>query len=717
MPEEAYVFPQGCRYIAGSERAQSPVFRRKFVLHGRSPARIAVTALGFFELWLNGVRVGEELYRQAWSDYAPRPLKTLLYPLADEMSHSVYVCEYDVTELLAEGENTLTFLLGNGWYRQTERNVEGELSYGSCLGVRYCLTAGEEVFVSDGSEEWREGHIPFNNIYFGETQDLSIPLPCAEAEGWLPVRTLPPPAAAVRLQRCRCDRVIRSISCRQVSETVWDAGENLSGFVELCSAGEGEIAVRYAEERSAGGGLDYHSAGGEEQIGTDRYRHVRKGQRLAPVFACHGFRYVCVEGKVSSVTAKFVSCAEQTAAFSSSDARLNELFAAYMRTQLANLHYGVPTDCPHRERLGYTGDGQLVADAALLMTSSRPLFEKWMQDIADCQDVRTGHVQHTAPFYGGGGGPGGWGSAIVVLPYRHMQHFADRAFVRRYYPNCLRWAESMRGFTEGGLIVRERAGGWCLGDWCTPEPIALPEAYVNTCLYVRALTMLEELARFIGERACFAAEIAAAKAALRAHFYDAAANTFCGGVQGADLFAAAIGLADEAMRRRLVRFYEARGRADTGIFGTDLLFDFLAKEGRADLVYTLFTAEAYPSFGYMFRHGATTLWEEWNGQSSHAHPMFGACVKHLFYTLLGVTQEGYGFTDLVLRPPACLPARIEGSLAFAWGRLSVSYTRQGGGLLVRAAAQGARSVRIAWQGKQFPLPPEGELFLPDGDAV
>lgn len=126
------------------------------------------------------------------------------------------------------------------------------------------------------------------------------------------------------------------------------------------------------------------------------------------------------------------------ATFECGNETINWLFNAYIRTQLINMHCGVPMDCPHRERLGYTGDGQLTAETAMLFLNGKRFYEKWAADVADCQDVKTGHVQHAAPFFGGGGGPGGWGSAIVEVPYAYYKVYGDKKLIKNITVICLR---------------------------------------------------------------------------------------------------------------------------------------------------------------------------------------------------------------------------------------------------------------------------------------
>ena len=272
-----------------------------------------------------------------------------------------------------------------------------------------------------------------------------------------------------------------------------------------------------------------------------------------------------------------------TSSFSCGNEVLNWLFDSMMRTYLGNLHLGVPSDCPHRERLGYTGDGQLVCETGLLLTDSASVYAKWVQDIADGQDPDSGHVQHTAPFYGGGGGPGGWGCAIVEVPWQLYRHDGDKRILERYWPNMLKYIEYMLRHSANGLVVSEEEGGWCLGDWCAPPETVLPIPFVNTWFLVRSMGRMQEMAEVLGSGYAFPfeTELSTAKAAMVRSYYDPARNTFCEGLQGADAFALDIGLGNPDLLTAMVRRYEESGVIDTGIFGTEVLLRVLFESGHA----------------------------------------------------------------------------------------------------------------------------------------
>ncbi|MBQ2812111.1 MAG: hypothetical protein IJE63_02565, partial [Clostridia bacterium] len=316
----------------------------------------------------------------------------------------------------------------------------------------------------------------------------------------------------------------------------------------------------------------------------------------------------------------------------SDDEVLQWLFDTYIRTQLSNVHCCVPSDCPHRERLGYTGDGQLACDAAMTCFDAKDMYLKWMQDIADSQDIYGGHVEHTAPFYGGGGGPGGWGGAIVFVPYTFYKHYGDKEVLKKYYRNMCKYLEYMENHSEESLVVRSEKGGWCLGDWCTPEKMELPEPFVNTYFYIRAMRCVREIAAIIGENVPVDMDEREERAIRSVYnkYFDNATGSFCNAVQGADAFAVDLGLGDERTYKNVLAKYSALGKFDTGIFGTDILVRILCERGDKDLARKLLTSrDGIGTFNYMREHGATTLWENWDGADSHSHPMFGAVIASM----------------------------------------------------------------------------------------
>lgn len=654
-----------------------PVFRRELEIREPQSASVEICGLGFFELLINGKKVSDDRFVPSFSDYGKRDLSTLAYPTRDRFRCRVYYRRYLLAPYLRKGTNRMEILLGDGWYRQTERTAEGQLSYGEPRLAFSLMADGEEI-VSDETLEWRDTPIVFHNLFAGETQDFTH-----ACGAWRPALPTQAPDGALFPDVCPADREIRKIKpvCvfQDGGRTVWDAGENLSGVVRFvmpaCPAGT-ETVVRHAERISSDGTLYTSSAG--DIVQTDRYIGDGTERCCEPRFVFHGFRYFEITGPHKTVEVLVIhSDIPVSSAFSSDRPVLDWLYAATVRSLLANMHAGVISDCPHRERLGYTGDGQLTCDTALLLLSAEPLYEKWLLDIADGQDPETGHIQHTAPFYGGGGGPGGWGCAIVTVPYFLFRHTGRTDVVKTFFPNMEKWVSYMESRMEDGLVVREETGGWCLGEWCTPEEIALPAPFVNTYFLIKSLDRMAEMAAALGwGTETLRRKRAAACQALRDAYYEEGARTFCGGVQGADAFALDIGLGDAQMAAALAAKYEAATAFDTGIFGTDALIRVLFETGYADTAVKLLCSTGENSFGGQMARGETTLCERWNVRwASHNHHMFGACTGALFRYLLGIGErEGALFlSPCELKAP--LAAR--GSLCTRFGRVSVERHTKG----------------------------------------
>lgn len=687
----------GCRWIAAAKECQSPIFLRRFTAENPLSATLHITGLGYFYAEINGNAVSDHYFQPVVSEYGPRDLSIFLYPIKDRFTHRIYFCSYDVSTLLRSGENCLSIQLGNGWYRQTERSVEGPMAYGDTLKTIFCL---ELVYpdrilriCSDGSETWQESNILYNNLFTGELHDFTH-VPASEA----PVTVLPEETAVLSPQIGIPDRCIRTILPRLIRETggcrIYDAGENITGVVRLLANGTvGErVILRFAEKLSANGQLDFGSTGGvyictsgRNQIQEDICICGNAPALFQPRFCWHGFRYFSLEGPGTDPQVLVIhSDAPVTAEFDSDSEGLNFLFDAFIRTQHNNMHGSFPSDCPHRERLGYTGDGQVAAAAAMMTLDCREFYRKWMRDILDTQDTVTGHVQHTAPFGGGGGGPVGWGGAIVVVPYRYFKQYGDLSLLKTAWEPIQKWIGYLQTRMDDHIITREEEKGWCLGDWVTLDPIFIPEPLVNTCLFIRCLDMLIEIAPLIERHEDIPALEALqrkCRAAIEKTYFDHATGHFFGGTQGADAYGIYAGLGDDRTKQLLIEKYDALGHFDTGFIGTDVLLEVLFRIGAAGTAYKLLSGEELGSFLYMKRHGATTIWERWDGLESHNHPMFGGCVRHLFDGFLGIRQAygtgGYRAVTVEPQLPEGL-GYLRGSLQTPAGTLRVSLHRENG---------------------------------------
>ncbi len=715
------IFNCNAKWISAGKNVPAPVFRRKFSLESApESAVIKICACGFFELFVNGRRADENFYKPLWSNFGK-----VTCPILDlEVSaYRIYYVAYDLTEFLTSGENVISVMLGKGWYMQDDDPMQKMSAYGDTLK----FIADLEVF-ADGKKTaiytderflCHTGYITFTNIYYGERQDLGLydsawNEPGFSCRGWKNACVESAPDAELTLQDCPTDGVSQSIVPRLIHDggkngKIYDAGINISGFAEFVSGG-GDIYVSFAENVKAGGKeLDYESvfAYDDKTVPADEFKNTVKGQTVHPFFVWHGFRYFCVRGEIESVVCRAVhTVAPEISYFESDVPALGWYHKAFVRTQLNNMHCGVPSDCPHRERKGYTGDGQLCADAAMLMLDSKAFYRKWIRDILDTQDKYTGFVPYTAPYYGGGGGAGGWGCAIVVVPYEYYLHYGDEEILKECFPAMLRWIDCLQNFTENGLLTKTQYRIYNLGDWCTPGAVELPEPFVNTYFYIKSLGIIKNISAITGLSCGFDIDkrTEKLKRALTENFYDESKDCFCNSVQGADVFAADIGLASKALIEKTAKKYDENPVFDTGIFGTELLIKMLFENGYARVAVKLLSSEKYPSFGYMMKRGATTLWETWDGENkdsgvnSHDHPMFGAASKYLFYGILGIKRKSAAFNCVEI-----VPVEIDGlnyyrgHIITESGIIEVKYMKRDGEIEVEARVVGKISATLKFR--------------------
>lgn len=676
--------------------------RTAFSCENVKEATLYITALGYFEAFINGERVSDEHFIPAMTDYERRDLSGIHMPIYDTLSHKIYYYKYDITSSLTNGRNVLATHIGAGWYGQHESPNEGMPYWGDntlVFTIELTDSDGKVTYIKSSSEntKFRKSYILETSLYYGEYHDARLyPIDWKIADfddsRWenSKVRTAPDTV----LEECffPSDKVIRTIIPKLIYEfgdmKIYDIGELAAGYGVLQfeeHARNNERAVlRYADELNEDGSLQFHYTGGTSRMQRDQfiYDMRAKGQDFHPHFTWHAARYIEVTGICHLTEYRVIQTdLKQVSDFTCDNETLQWIFDAYVKTQNANVHGCIPSDCPHRERLGYTGDGQLTCGAVMSVFDAREMYKKWMADIRDCQDKVGGHVQHTAPFYGGGGGPGGWGGAAVIVPYRYYKFYNDISVLEDSYESMKAYLKYMVNHTEDGIVTSEEKGGWCLGDWCPPKnKVLIPEPFVNTYYLAKCAEMTAETAEILGyeeEIAVYKKLVEDSKNAIIKHYYNEETASFCDGTQGADAFALDIGIGNEKTEKNLIEKYEALKTFDTGIFGTDLVIRMLFRLKKADIAFTLLTNEEEASFYNMKKHGATTLWENWDGCDSRCHPMFGAIVEYFFSDILGIKQanDKAGYKEITITP-ANIPAlkNVKGTMRTQWGDITVEIT-------------------------------------------
>lgn len=676
--------------------------RTAFKAENIKEATLYITALGYFEAFINGIRVSDEHFIPAMTDYEKRDLSGIHMPIYDTLSHRIYYHKYDITPSLNKEQNILATHIGAGWYGQHESPNEGMPYWGDntlVFSIKLTDNNGNVSFINSSSEntKFRKSYILETSLYYGEYHDARE-YPSGwkteefNDEAWEAAATRTAPDTFLEECFFPSDKVIRTITPKLIYEfgdlKIYNIGELAAGYAVLQfeehARSNERATLRYADELNEDGSLQFHYVGGTSRMQRDHfvYDMRAKGEDFHPHFTWHAARYIEVTG-ICHLTEYRVIQTDLTKVsdFTCDNETLQWIFDAYVKTQNANVHGCIPSDCPHRERLGYTGDGQLTSGAVMSVFDAREMYKKWMADIRDCQDKKGGHVQHTAPFYGGGGGPGGWGGAAVIVPYRYYKFYGNKEVLKESYESMKAYLKYMVNHTEDGIVTSEEPGGWCLGDWCPPKnKVLIPEAFVNTYYLAKCAAMTAETAEILGfndDISTYRDLAESSKKAIVKHYYNEETASFCDGVQGADAFALDIGLGNEKTERNLIEKYEALKTFDTGIFGTDLVIKMLFKLDRGDIAFTLLTNEEESSFYNMKKHGATTLWENWEGCDSRCHPMFGAVIEYFFSEILGIkrTDDKAGYKEITVKP-ASIPKllNVSGTMKTIWGDITVTVT-------------------------------------------
>ena len=701
------------------------VLRGHFCITGKvTHAALNLLGLGFFKCYINGVCINPDTFLPLSSDF-----EASCDPVNEKITgHRVYVPQFDLLPYVKEGDNVIAVEFGGGWYTHKCR------PFGLPKAIyRITVTdaSGTHEHVSDERCRIGESRVSeYNFIYLERHNALNAAVYTDAAFDdtcWqyaAPVESL---ESEYETTACPTDALIRRLPVKLVSEMegrrVYDCGENTTGYPVLritAQAGE-TVRVAFSEELLPDNTLDPSHCHKQE------YSVISDGceREVQPEFTWFGFRYFEVYGNAEPLCVKEIHAAlAKTSSFTCSNEVLNWTYHTFLHTMLCNMHTGHPSDCPHLERRGYTGDGQLTCHAVLTTLGAQDFYEKWMRDIGDCQDLLSGHVQYTAPYVRSGGGPGGWGCAIVEVPYQLCRHYANEQVLHDYYPQMRRYIDYLEAHSEFGLVTSDKAGEWCLGDWCGPnilypdkditshnQQMLIPAPFVNTYFMIKSLEKMIWIARRIGKDADiseYEEKIALRKKALHSAYFNSHDGNYMMNAQGANAFAADLELGNAKTYPNIVNYYRRLGCYDTGIFGTDILTRILFEKGDADLAVDLLIHDGDQGFAHWMKNGATTLHEYWdsNHSRSHSHPMFGSPVAYFFEYLLGIRQDAdsVGYATVCIEPMATHRfAHMEGSIQTPGGRLSVAYKRANGKIEFAIEIPSGTSALLRYGGCDYPL--------------
>lgn len=673
------------------------VLRGHFEINEISKVTLNVLGLGFFKCYINGKCINPDTFLPLSSDY-----EASCDPCEEVLSgHRVYVPNFDITPFVTLGENVIAIHFGGGWYTHSSR-IFGLPKAIYCI-AEHCDNGQIRYFVSDQS--CRVGHSFISDYEFVqyEHQNYSISDECLSADFddsvWENAALTEDLDTEYCVSDCPIDELMDQLPLKVVQKNgnsvIYDCGRNTTGYPALeLKAPKGQaISVRFGEELLPDGSLDpAHMHKQSYQVISDG-----SGRIVQPEFTWYCFRYFEVTGDAVPLCVKEIYADIAPAStFECDNETLNWTYHTFIHTMLCNMHTGHPSDCPHIERRGYTGDGQLTCHAVLSTLNAKAFYLKWLQDIADCQDKQSGHIQYTAPYIRSGGGPGGWGCAIVEVPYQLYKHYGDIWVLSKYYNNMRSYIDYLEMHSEFGLVTSDKAGEWCLGDWCGPnilypdkditshnQQVMIPAPFVNTYFMVKSLQTMRQIALLLHrdeDAAEYDQKIQERKRAIQAAYFNTFDSNFIMNVQGANSFAVDLGLGDSNTYSQMVNYYKKLGYFDTGIFATDVLIRTLFENKDAELAVDILTNDGTQGYEHWRRNGATTFHEYWdsNRSRSHCHPMFGAPVAYFFEYLLGIkqTEGSRGYSELVISPKAISKfGRMSGSMETPKGTVAVAYEK------------------------------------------
>jgi len=658
--------PWGGKPDAGKKRPlRSMVMRREFSLKRDARdirrARAYVCGLGAYELRLNGQRVGDDRLTPGWTQFHKR----------------VQYQTYDVTSLLRKGGNAVGAVLGNGWWHGRiggERNQPGRESLRLILQLDVEYADGSRALVATDAN-WKASISPIYRdcIYDGETYDARLERPGWDQPGfddeaWRPVEVVEEPIDTLVPQAKQTIRSIQDRLAVSVTESapgvfIFDFGQNLTGWVRLeVKGGRGDkITLRHAEVLKPAG--KFYTANFRSAKATDVY--ILKGEGVEvwePRFTYHGFRYVEVTGfpgrpSSDALIARMVCSTEpQIGRFECSNDLINRLQHNILWGLRGNL-YSVPTDCPQRdERLGWTGDAQIFCNTSCWNLDMARFYTKWMRDIADCQGP-DGAVRDVNPTNGRGPAKPAWGDACVIVPWQVYRHTGDTRIIEENYDCMAAWVEYITRHAKGHLYERD---GY--GDWIAVLPS--PKKPISAAYYYYDCVLMSKMARAIGRTADAEkyAELARQiRCAFNDKFLNRETNQYPGGTQTANLLPLFFGLVPphraEAVAHNVVEdIVHRRFHLTTGFLGTGYINPVLTRAGYHEVAWRLAIQTTYPSWGYMVRKGATTIWELWNSDTagpkmnSRNHFALGAVGEWFYESLAGIVMAEPGFRRIRIQP-------------------------------------------------------------------
>lgn len=670
------------KWISTPEADTSPFFRHPFHVDDMpEQATIYIAGLGYFELFINGEKIGNEVLTPAVSNFSKRS----------------YYRTYDITGYLKKGKNSLGIWMGTGWYspglpgvKHHSPVVRAQLELRG-NGKQQCILT-DTSWETKPSErkllgEWRWGK--FGGEYVdARNMDNHWWRVEKSTQGWGPVVEVEVADVPCSAQYCQGNTGFTAITPRSVEsldkDTVLvDFGTNLTGLMKMTFRN-----LKHGQKIT----LHYADLDGRQENEKWRAKMTMKGfavygqwdefisagageEIFNNVFNYHGFRYVLIEGlsylpNTADMTAVPVETeVAETGMFSCSNELYNRIHKMVRWTYRCLNLGGQTVDCPHRERLGY-GDGQTIMDTGCFNFDTASLYAKWSRNWWD-EQKDDGFVPFTAPCpHNTGGGPA-WGAMCIMVPWKTYLFYNDRRLLEEGYPYMSKYIDYLSAHCEDGLLQDIFPGQkWPnLGDWVPPGRGMDKQDWVdnssrrlfNNCYRIHLLQIMQKIAGLVGNNEdgkAFEQEIRVAQKKIHETWFNPKDNTYANGEQPYLIFPLKTQVTPDNLRNAVFEQYvktlleKDKGHLNTGMIGTQMMVDYLLETNHNDLVDTFVNKKTYPGWGYMLEKGATTCWEQWNGYYSQIHSCFPYIGGWFYRGLAGIQwdPEAPGFKHIILRP-------------------------------------------------------------------
>jgi len=650
--------------------------RKNFTLPPKSirKATIYISAFGLYELHLNGKIISDDLFTPGWSNYNKR----------------VYYNTYDITNFLNEGqENTVGVILADGWYSgyigwERKRNYYGDKTL-ALIQIEIEFKNGDKEFIySDESWQVAYGPIREADILMGETYDVrkkknfsNWDKPFFRNSDWEQVEFANIPNIKIESYPSEPVKIIEEIKPIKIFEPkskiyVFDLGQNFAGNVRIKVKGKrnDKIILRFAEMLNEDG-----------TIYTENIRMARATDTLIlkdnseiiwhPKFTYHGFRYVELTGinykpDSNTITGLVMhSSLQRTGFFECSNNLINKIYYNILWSNKSN-YFDIPTDCPQRdERLGWM-DAHNTMKAAIYNFDVTSFFIKWLEALNDSQR-EDGAYSPIAPFIDFGVGPiyfsaAGFAEAGIIIPYLLYKFYGDKSVLEKYYLNMKRYLDYLKSISNEFIRCDDAYGDWLSINAETPKDL------IGTAYFAYATKLMSEITDVLGlynDQFEYKNLFDKIKRAFNKKFVYKNGKLKCD-TQTAYVLALYFELLSKENEKLAIRYLinnlKSRGwHVSTGFLGLTFLFSVLDKFNRNDITFKIITNETYPSYGFMIKNDATTLWERWNAftpedgffdptMNSFNHFSLGVVGEWFYSVIGGIKNDGIAFNNIIIKP-------------------------------------------------------------------